>query len=67
MSSGFLGFNIASNGLFSARTAFDVTAHNITNANTKGYSRQIIEQRATQTSSDQYGKGMLGTAQKYME
>lgn len=61
MSSGFLGFNIASNGLFSARTALDVTAHNITNANTKGYSRQIIEQRATRPLPTNTGKGMLGT------
>lgn len=60
MSSGFLGFNIATNGLFTARTALDVTAHNISNANTKGYSRQIVEQRATRPLPNA-GKGMLGT------
>ena len=60
MSSAFLGFNIATSGLFTARTALDVTAHNISNANTIGYSRQIVEQRATR-ALPAAGKGMIGT------
>lgn len=56
----FLGFNIATSGLFTARTALDVTAHNISNANTIGYSRQIVEQRATRALPGA-GKGMIGT------
>ena len=58
---GFLGFNTATSGLFTARTALDVTSHNISNANTKGYSRQIAEQRATNPLPTATGKGMIGT------
>lgn len=57
----FLGFNIATSGLFTARSALDVTAHNITNANSEGYSRQMIEQRATNPIPTSTGKGMIGT------
>ncbi|MDK2786845.1 MAG: flagellar hook-associated protein 1 [Epulopiscium sp.] len=60
MSSTFLGLNTGVNGIFTARTALDVTAHNITNANTKGYSRQVVEQRATKAIPNA-GKGMIGT------
>ena len=56
-----LGFNTATSGLFTARTALDVTSHNISNANTKGYSRQIAEQRATNPLPTATGKGMIGT------
>ncbi|NLM44709.1 MAG: flagellar hook-associated protein FlgK [Clostridiales bacterium] len=43
----FGSFNIANSGLFASRKALDVTSHNIANANTEGYSRQIHKQRAS--------------------
>lgn len=43
----FGSFNIATSGLFASQRALDVTSHNVSNANTEGYSRQISLQRAT--------------------
>ncbi|MCS5696630.1 flagellar hook-associated protein FlgK [Desulfofundulus thermocisternus] len=40
MPSTFFGLEIARRGLLSSRTAMDVTAHNLANASTKGYTRQ---------------------------
>ncbi|MGB9682850.1 MAG: flagellar hook-associated protein FlgK [bacterium] len=40
MLSTFLGIEIAKQALFAQRTAMDVTAHNVANANTPGYSRE---------------------------
>ena len=41
--SGLFGtFNIGTRGLFAQQTAIDVTSHNISNANTDGYSRQRV-------------------------
>lgn len=40
-------FNIATSGLFASQRALDITSHNISNADTEGYSRQIALQRAT--------------------
>ena len=43
----FGSFNIATTGLFASQRALDITSHNISNANTEGYSRQAALQRAT--------------------
>lgn len=43
----FGSFNIATSGLFASQRSLDVTSHNISNANTEGYSRQMALQRAT--------------------
>jgi flagellar hook-associated protein 1 FlgK len=40
------GLNVGLSGLFAAQRALDVTAHNIANVNTPGYSRQRVEQSA---------------------
>lgn len=40
MISSFFGIEIAKRAIFSSRSALDVIAHNIANANTKGYSRE---------------------------
>ncbi|MCK9474765.1 MAG: flagellar hook-associated protein FlgK [Candidatus Muirbacterium halophilum] len=40
MISTFMGFEIAKSAITSSRLALDVTAHNIANANTEGYTRQ---------------------------
>ncbi len=47
MSSTFFGLNIASSGLRSANAALNTTANNISNVNTKGYSRQEVKQEAS--------------------
>jgi len=56
----FGSLNIASSGLFASRKALDITGHNIANANTEGYSRQILLQRA---SMPIWGdtRGIMGT------
>lgn len=61
MGSSFFEFNIATTGLFAARAGLEVTANNISNSGTKGYSRQYVMQRAT-TPLDRYsGVGQVGT------
>jgi len=57
----FFGFNIARSGLFTAQKALSVVSHNIANAETPGYSRQRVEQRASNPMALSGGKGMLGT------
>jgi flagellar hook-associated protein 1 FlgK len=44
MRSTFYGFEIAKTGLFAAQRSIDLTAHNISNANTVGYTRQRLLQ-----------------------
>ncbi|MGE5632530.1 MAG: flagellar hook-associated protein FlgK [Caulobacteraceae bacterium] len=53
-------FNIATSGLFASQRSLDITSHNISNANTEGYSRQVSLQRATMPT---YGDptGVIGT------
>lgn len=60
MRSSFFGLNIASQGLFTAQTALNITNHNISNIETPGYSRQYAQIKATRPLPD--GKrGMIGT------
>ena len=56
----FFEFNIAVSGLFSAQKGLQVTSNNISNANTTGYSRQVITQTASRPISG-LGVGMTGT------
>lgn len=42
MRSTFGGLEIAKRGLFAQQTALSTTAHNMGNANTRGYSRQVV-------------------------
>lgn len=53
-------FNIATTGLFASQRALDITSHNISNANTEGYSRQVALQRATQPMVGD-SSGVIGT------
>jgi len=48
MSSTFLGLNTAYTGLQAANAALNTTANNISNAETKGYSRQTVTTQAAQ-------------------
>ncbi len=61
MRSTFLGFNTVRSGLFAAQRALDITGHNIANANTKGYSRQRLNQVQSTPMALYGGQGMLGT------
>lgn len=60
MRSSFFGLNVATQGLFTAQSALNVTNHNISNAETKGYSRQYAEISATRALPDAR-RGMVGT------
>lgn len=61
MRSTFLGFNAARSGLFAAQRALDITGHNIANVNTPGYTRQRLEQAASNPMALPGRQGMLGT------
>lgn len=60
MRSSFFGLNVATQGLFTAQGALNITNHNISNAETKGYSRQYADISATRALSDGR-RGMVGT------
>ncbi len=47
MGSSFFGLNIAKTGLFVSQRALQVVSHNLSNANTEGYSRQRLDMRAS--------------------
>lgn len=61
MGSTFFGFNIARSGLFVSQRALNVTAHNIANANTEGYSRQRLDTTASRPDVLPGSYGTLGT------
>lgn len=61
MSSTFFGFNIARSGIFASQRALNITSHNISNANTEGYSRQRLEVKQSTPMLLPSGQGMLGT------
>ncbi len=66
MKSSFFGLDIAKKALFASQYALNVTAHNIANANTEGYSRQQAIMSSTHLES-LYGfnrsffKGQVGS------
>lgn len=61
MPSTFFGLSIGKSGLYASQAAINTTAHNISNATTDGYSRQLVTQQAS-TPLTLYSKaGMAGT------
>ncbi|PKM94914.1 MAG: flagellar hook-associated protein FlgK [Firmicutes bacterium HGW-Firmicutes-1] len=60
MRSSFFGLNVGIQGLYTAQSALNVTNHNISNAETKGYSRQYAEISAARALPDG-PRGMVGT------
>ncbi|VDN48532.1 Flagellar hook-associated protein 1 [Petrocella atlantisensis] len=60
MGSAFFGIGVGTQGLYTAKTALDITNHNIANAETVGYSRQYGLQSATRPLPNGM-KGMIGT------
>ncbi len=63
----FFGLNISRLGLQAQQKALEVTAHNIANANTPGYSRQTARMVTTTPLPYAGGKGMLGSGVKVAE
>jgi flagellar hook-associated protein 1 FlgK len=50
----FYAFEAAKSGLTAAQAGLDVTANNIANQSSEGYSRQIVDQSATHPKIDRY-------------
>lgn len=61
MPSTFLGLNTGKTGLYAYQSALNVTGHNIANAETKGYTRQVQDQRAATPIRVSQSYGMVGT------
>ncbi|HAS73335.1 MAG TPA: flagellar hook-associated protein FlgK [Clostridiales bacterium UBA8960] len=60
MSAGFLGLTTSLSGLFANQRSLGIVSHNIANANTEGYSRQLMNTRAYQPQVLPGGLGTLG-------
>ena len=63
MRSTFAGLNTMVKGIFANQVSLDTTGHNITNADTEGYSRQAVNLAATKplNQSSIYGDVKVGT------
>ncbi|MDF2802416.1 MAG: hypothetical protein K0S61_2319, partial [Anaerocolumna sp.] len=61
MPSTFFGLNIGTSGLYTYQAALNTTSHNIANIDTKGYSRQIVNQQAGVAIRMNSSYGMAGT------
>ena len=61
MPSTFLGLNTGLSGLNYFQTALNTTSHNVSNANTKGYSRQQVSASASKALRMSQSYGMMGT------
>ncbi len=61
MPSTFFGLTIGTSGLFAAKTGLNTTAHNVSNIETEGYTRQVVSQSADSALSTHNSYGMLGT------
>lgn len=61
MPSTFFGLNIGKTGLYAYQAALDTTAHNITNTETEGYTRQVMGQKAAKALHLNSTYGMAGT------
>jgi flagellar hook-associated protein 1 FlgK len=67
MGSTFSGLEIGKRALWAQKQALEVTGHNISNANTEGYSRQEAIQTATAPRSASFGAGQMGTGVEVSE
>lgn len=61
MGSTFFGLNIGQTGLYTYQAALDTTAHNISNSETEGYTRQVMGQKAGKALRMNSTYGMAGT------
>ena len=60
MNATFTGIYIASRGAYASQTAMSVVTNNISNENTKGYCRQLVNQRAMGPAAIYGGHAILG-------
>ena len=61
MPSTFLGLNTGLSGINHYQAALNTTAHNMSNADTEGYSRQQVLSQAAQALRVRSSYGMMGT------
>lgn len=61
MNSAFFEFNVAVTGLHAAKMGLSVATNNVSNMATEGYTRQVIQQKASIPLPTGIGKGMQGT------
>ena len=61
MGSTFFGLTIAGSGLSAYQTAINVTANNVSNVRTEGYTRQEIAQTAAEALRANTKYGMIGS------
>lgn len=61
MPSTFFGLNIGTTGLYTYKTALNTTGHNVANAETEGYSRQVVLQKAGTALRVNSSYGMVGS------
>ena len=61
MASTFFGLDIGKTGLFAAKAGLATTGNNVSNENTKGYSRQVVNQQAKTSLRVYASYGMIGT------
>ncbi len=60
MSAGFLGLTTSLSGLFANQRSLGIVSHNIANANTEGYSRQVMNTKAYDPQILPGGLGTVG-------
>ena len=65
MNSAFFEFNVAVSGMLTAKSALANISHNISNAATPGYSRQVAKVKAGIPLYASNGRGMVGTGSDY--
>ena len=61
MANTFFGLSIGTSGLYAAKSGLNITAHNVANIETEGYSRQVLNQSAATPISTNNRFGMLGS------
>lgn len=67
MANTFFGLNIGTSGLYASNTWLNVTANNLANAQTKGYSRQTATQQATQALKVYQRYGQMGSGTEVVD
>jgi flagellar hook-associated protein 1 FlgK len=60
MPSTFFGLNIGTSGLYTYQAAINTAAHNVSNAETDGYTRQVLNQKAANAIRVNSSYGMVG-------
>lgn len=57
----FFGLDIGKSGLYTAQGGLNTTSHNIANVETKGFTRQVVDQQAASALRTNGRNGMIGT------